>query len=691
MSDVSCRVFPFFEVAAEQARFPIEELTAGLPISLDELRDPSRHCSWEVWAELCDRLEARVDRATFLELGANMQRLPFSEGFLDLASSWIETPQLYRAITDWLAPVLFRNARFATIVHSSNRVTVTIDLPTDRRSGAAWMRLAASSLRRLPEIVGSPAAHEQGTITSHHARLEYTFEPRKRQHFVARLLDRLRFATSPRRLLDDLTRMQQDLSRSFERLSQRERELRILLERIPLPLVVSAEGRVLFVNDAFSSRVRANPPSLVDELFEPAADSGSDVDVVTDHGVRCFEVSSPVALDYDGQSALLLVLRDVTEERREARQLAVTNRLAALGTLAAFVGHELNNPLAYVVSSLEVLRRELDHPRTDERDAELRDMVETALRGLDRAAVIGRDLHTFARPATREHQPVDLHESLELALRMANADLRHVAEVRRDYDRELPPVRADEAGLGQVFLNILLNASQAVRESPDPDKWVAVRTRRAGEWVVTEIEDNGIGIAEDLRARIFEPFFTTKGTKGTGLGLAVCRRIVDDHSGALTVRSEVGVGTTFRIELPVTTVTPEIEMSKSESEVRLDSVRVLVVDDEPILGRLIERMLAPRQVSSEVDPESALERLMAEPFDVVLCDLTMPGLSGPELHQRVAEQRPEVASRFVFMTGGAFTEESGGFLASVPNPQLLKPFRREQLEAVVDLVLREVP
>jgi CheY-like chemotaxis protein len=209
---------------------------------------------------------------------------------------------------------------------------------------------------------------------------------------------------------------------------------------------------------------------------------------------------------------------------------------------------------------------------------------------------------------------------------------------------------------------------------------VATRTAPDG-WAVVEVTDTGSGIAPEARARIFEPFFTTKPLgQGTGLGLSVCHGIVSGLGGRIEVESEPGRGSTFRVLLPPAAAGAAPPAAPPRPRPDGARARLLVVDDEQLIGSTIRRLLSAHEVVALTDPREALARLTdGEHFDLVLCDLMMPQLSGMELYDAVAAARPEVARRMVFMTGGAFTERARQFLERTGHPQLAKPFAPQDL------------
>ena len=216
---------------------------------------------------------------------------------------------------------------------------------------------------------------------------------------------------------------------------------------------------------------------------------------------------------------------------------------------------------------------------------------------------------------------------------------------------------------------------------------ITVRTFTDEEgWAVIEVADNGTGIEPGRMSRVFEPFFTTKPvSEGTGLGLSICRNIVREAGGTIEAQSELDRGTTFVVRLPAsmrdsvphTTLAPPTATPGARA-------CVVVVDDEPLVGRSIQRALRGHEVQVISSGEEAIERLCSdEPFDVVFCDLMMPEVSGMELFARVSERCPDIASRFVFMTGGAFTPQAREFLKQTPLVCLEKPFELRQIRDLV--------
>jgi signal transduction histidine kinase len=379
--------------------------------------------------------------------------------------------------------------------------------------------------------------------------------------------------------------------------------------------------------------------------------------------------------------------------------LIVADRLASLGRLAAGVAHEINNPLAYVVmntsAALEDLQRALPkadpllRPGLEEAAAALRE----ARAGSERVRLIVRDLKLFSRVDVEARDPVDLAKVIESSIGIAWNEIRHRARLVKDFS-PLPEVVASESRLGQVFLNLLVNAAQAIEPGAPDQNEIRIVTRREGDRAVAEVRDTGCGIPQELRKRIFEPFFTTKPPGvGTGLGLAICHTIVSELRGELTVESTPGKGTTFRVSLPLATYAQTkgaAQVAQPSASPGSPRARLLVVDDEPAVGNAIRRALAAEHdVLAVTSGKAALALLeKGEKFDAVLCDLMMPEMSGMDLHEALGRIAPRLAQGMIVMTGGAFTGRAQQFLDRVPNQRVEKPFDVQSLRAVVRSALR---
>jgi signal transduction histidine kinase len=373
------------------------------------------------------------------------------------------------------------------------------------------------------------------------------------------------------------------------------------------------------------------------------------------------------------------------ERRRIQEHLLLSDRLSSLGLLAASVAHEINNPLASLIMNLRLVMDSLEGCQLPgEGDQALAEAHECAGRVRD----IIRDIKVFSRPEDRQSGPTDLNRVLDSCLRMASNHLIHRARVTREYGQVFT-VLGSEARLGQVFLNLIVNAAQALPDGQKNQHEIRVVTQREGsDWVRVEIHDTGPGIPAELQERIFEPFFTTKPTGvGTGLGLSICRRLISEMGGTVGVNSQPGQGTTFWVRLRA--AQPTVETSPEKALLQLkQGMRVLVIDDEAAVGRALQRYLGRwHDISVTLRAREALGFITAGAhFDAILCDLMMPEMSGPQFHEALRRVAPEQAQRIIFMTGGAFSEHANAFLSAVPNPHLEKPIDLERLGHLLDTV-----
>ncbi len=397
-----------------------------------------------------------------------------------------------------------------------------------------------------------------------------------------------------------------------------------------------------------------------------------------------------VHTEFEGESATISMIRDVTERRRLEQRVRQSERLASLGTLAAGVAHEINNPLAGIMANLEYTLQELKP--TLEVNADLEDCgdaLRESYEAADRIAKIVRGMKSFSRAEKEEPRVLDLQAVLASAVNMSRTEVRHRAHLVQQHGA-LPPVYADEVSMTQVLINLVVNAAQCYPPGDAADHPIHLTTRTDTEGrAVVEVRDEGPGIPDDTMARIFDPFFTTKETgQGTGLGLSIAHGLVQAAGGSLECESVVGRGTTFRIALPPSEIRPpaEHEPEPHWPASNEDRARILVIDDEAIVGTAVRRCLERRHdVVVLRDGASALELISSgEQFDVVFCDLMMPKMTGMEFHRRLDEAHPEQARRVIFMTGGAFTPEATEFVNKLEDALIQKPFTPATLRLAIE-------
>jgi signal transduction histidine kinase len=378
------------------------------------------------------------------------------------------------------------------------------------------------------------------------------------------------------------------------------------------------------------------------------------------------------------------------------RQLATAARLTALGTMAAGAAHEINNPLTYMMLTIDRAMGLLDVIGRDarfdpERHAVLQHTLNDLGDGAERIRRIVADLTVFGRPLSEPLQLVDVRESVSWALRVTAHQTRSRVTVITDL-QVVPPVEASDTRLGQVLVNLILNAVHALSQTPATSQEIRLRTFCSGDEVVVAVSDTGCGIAPEHLGRIFDPFFTTKDPgAGMGLGLAVCHGIVKALGGSLVALSAPGEGSTFELRLPVATrrhldVDP---LSPPEDERRQPPTRrhrLLVVEDEPLLLKVLKSSLREEHdVVGCAGASAALTVLRQDTrFDLVITDVLMPGMSGRDLYDAAVAIDAGWRTKMAFMTGGS------KLLDDLEVPVIAKPFRVNDLQAWVrDLLAKQ--
>jgi signal transduction histidine kinase/CheY-like chemotaxis protein len=427
---------------------------------------------------------------------------------------------------------------------------------------------------------------------------------------------------------------------------------------------------------------------------------------------RVLDRAARPVLDASGQRiGRVEIYRDETARRVFQSKLRQTEKLVALGQMVSGVAHELSNPLTSILGYAQRLLLRGQAAGAD-RGEEARQIYEEA----ERASVILRQLLLNAREAQPERGTVSINQIALRAMELQRFGLgseKIRAEI--DLDPVLPFVYGDPGQLQQVLMNLVGNARQAITESRKGGK-IRVRTRRTAEGrVLLEVSDDGPGVPEAILARIFDPFFTTKPEgKGTGLGLAIVLGIVREHGGQVHVLSPTKGGAIFRVELPAASQAianapspreatarylPEtaraeraIERQSSRTGTGDAASRVLVVEDEPIVARLIADVLEDEGMRVDVllDGREALERAAHERYDLVICDMKMPGLNGQHFYNALERAGNPLRKRFLFVTGDVVAAHTQQFLERHNLPHVAKPFRMEELTEKVRQVLSGV-
>ncbi len=506
---------------------------------------------------------------------------------------------------------------------------------------------------------------------------------------------------------------------------QQEDALRKLLDRVNDAVLIHREGTMLFMNTHWATLVgaadrhasigmkildRVSPETrpIIAQRLEDAGNGAPapprELPFHRPDGSVVTALVHTFPTIFEGKPALLTYARDVSERRSLEAKLIASNRMAALGRLAANVGHEINNPLAFLVGSAE---RALSQVVSGEAASNVVASIRNVLDGATRVQSIVADLKVLSRPSAEASGATDVATVLESCLRIAERAIAQRATLKINL---LSRSRAlcNEARIGQVFLNLLMNAAEAIPPGDPEHNTITVTTEDHPPDVVVTIADTGAGIPAEHIGSIFEPFFTTKTDgRGTGLGLSISHSLVTAQGGRIAAESAVGHGTRMVVHLPMAEgAAPVTASQRSDAASSGDAGgsgnggqparrhRILVVDDEVQLGRLIKSFLADYDVTvANSGAEGRTNLDTPPPFDLVLCDLMMPDVTGMDLYEHVERTRPELCSRFVFMTGGAFTSPAVAFLDAVTakgNACVEKPFRIDGLVATIAAKLAEL-
>jgi signal transduction histidine kinase len=386
------------------------------------------------------------------------------------------------------------------------------------------------------------------------------------------------------------------------------------------------------------------------------------------------------------EEELTILIEDVTEKVRLDRErrllqeeLIQAEKLSALGTMISGIAHELNNQLTPIIGFSQLLLQRSD---LDER---VRDTLVKILGGGERASRVVGGLLRFARRYRSERAQIDINGLIEETLELVAYNFKtNGIEVLRDLSRDLPKAMANANEIQQVFLNIINNARDAMVEWGG-ERRLRIKSERDGGRIRVIFSDTGPGIPAEYRDRVFEPFFTTKPVgKGTGLGLSVSYGIVEAHGGRIYLGDCEG-GATFVVELPLVDLSEGVGRRKEEGtangfqEVGIKG-SVLVIDDEEVIVDLIEDILSYEglRVDKAYSGRVGLEKLSKSHYDFIICDINMPDLSGMDLYNKVIESYPQMANRFIFLTGDIVNSNTYAFLENEKKPYISKPFTVEK-------------
>lgn len=666
---------------------------------------------WMTWRELTDWIRS-VDRAfgpvCWRQVGTELHHAPSIPIIHTLARLTLSLKGSYWVANRWLGPSTFPIIQGILEDLGPHQLRQTLILMPKYEPCTEMFEVFGGMLASAPQkVFGLKPAAIQMRIEGH--RAVYDLVLPGRIGFWRSLGWRLRGPFSVRPLLEELADQQSELQQTTRTLLNRNSDFENLLEVFPDGVFIHSEGRIVSMNARMRKLLGSDSPESwigrpVLDLVHPdsrefasrrisrlrsqevTSTPPAEVGLIQEGSTEpLFTEIVGMVITYQGKPSVMVLARDLTERKKLQEHLLLKDRMSSLGLLAAGVGHEINNPLNYVRLNLELLRERNSGGLSPE---DLRLLTE-AQTGVDRMQLIVNDLKTFSRghqddPLT----PVRIDGVLKSALNLARTEIQNRARLTADVT-DLPAILAHEARLGQVFLNLLINAAHAIPAGAPEANEIRVTGRLAREdRVVIEVRDTGVGIPEEDRERVFRPFFTTKEIgQGTGLGLSICHSIVEKFGGTISFESEPGRGTVFRLSFPrAPEVLAPVETNVSVSPRR---GRLLIVDDNvELLTSLVTVMSPYHETRGTADASEALELLRSdEAVDCILCDLMMPKMNGVQFFERLRDEFPGLDRKVIFMTGGSLTAGTDRLLRTPGVRWIEKPLEIENLRRKVGEVL----
>lgn len=503
-----------------------------------------------------------------------------------------------------------------------------------------------------------------------------------------------------------------ELTEALHDLRDRNMLFRVAFEDSPIGLAMSGRGGLLTkVNPAFcqmlgyteaemigrTSRSMTHPDDVVAEAEKARRLFAGEYDHYTMQkrfirrdGQIVHAAMNIARTELRGEELFVAQVIDVSHHRQAQQQIERASHLAALGRMAAAVAHDVNNPAAYLQLNIAELERRVRADELAERDRpEILQMLSDCANGIKRIGDIVRELQVFGTDVNDAPRLVDLADVIHVSCRLAAHEVRHHAKLQLELSA-VPTVIGQPSKLGRVVTNLVLNAARAIGTDDPANNSVTVRCESRVNEIVVAVTDTGPGLPTD-RENLFEPFVRGAASTGQGLGLWICAEIIQQHGGTISAQNVEGAGARFTIRLPAMSV-PSTSTPTAPA-LAIQRCRVLLIDDEPVmLGAIRRGLRSHHDISMDTDAANALTRLEnGEQFDVVVCDLMMPGVSGWEFYKRLTRLDSALARRVVFITGGAIGPEATSFLENHDCKVVIKPFRVDDLLGAIAEAQRAKP
>ncbi|NOZ87700.1 MAG: response regulator, partial [Deltaproteobacteria bacterium] len=426
--------------------------------------------------------------------------------------------------------------------------------------------------------------------------------------------------------------------------------------------------------------------------------------------LKAAKIPAPMGGDW----SWLVIARDITQlKQAQLRSITLNeklhqaDRLASLGQMAAGIAHEINNPLSIILPNIDLLDRRykslLEYLEILENNNfkkalefkknegfpkvlyEIPEIIAECKEAGARIQATTEEMRNFTRKSEDTGILVDVCELLESSMALVKTQIKFKARINKELPKGLTRIVAHKAELGQAFFNILLNAGQAIEGGKEEENWIRVSAEQVGDLIKVEIANTGEPIPKENIGKLFDPFFTTKGERqGTGLGLSICYDTVRKHGGKIEVSSGEDIETVFRIWIPLDTgIKLDAGNEAEDDEQDLERPKLLLIDDEILILKSYSRLLSPKfEIETVGSGEAAIEVLespVGAVFDLILCDLMMPGVTGIDVYERIRQKSKKKAGRFIFLTGGTFTPDATRFLRDSGVPTISKPVKAQRL------------
>lgn len=578
------RSFELLIRVADQKGIPEHCLTQGLGFTHAELLKKRGHVTWDQFATYCERFEKLIGGPDeTLEIGKYLVQTRAFAPLLQFGGLLASPKWFYQFITDWFAPMM---TPAITNLYQRYLDAHTFELklatPNNGKDCPAVFRIIASMLRHGPTIVGiQPSVVTLNLTAPRQACYIVQFSPS--MTVFSRAKRAIHNTLYGQNVIEELAAQHQSLLNNFEKLRRSEKNFRLLVNNSPDGILIYSPDKILFANPAIAHFLNAkNPEQLTGMSIQEVCKHPQELAIWENpevqtrytkslpfrqiHGGEVWAETNAFRAHFNGEAAFVCITRDITERKNVLARAAEMDRMISMGILAAGIGHEIRNPLSYLLANITYTQTSIDDlcnkiretiPQNDDQADwllelnEIADAMASALSGTQRIIEISKDLSSFSRNDNRQFEPVPIQDSITAALNIARHEIRHRAGILTKISVN-PAVHTNATQLSQVILNLLINSAQSIPTGDVEQNQITIRTFLEQDQACIEITDTGCGIPPDILEHIFTPFFTTKPPgEGTGLGLPISKNIIEELGGSLSITSKQNQGTCALISLPL--------------------------------------------------------------------------------------------------------------------------------------------